>query len=102
MPEEYNNAIRRENHKCASSMFASEVAIHTWLLNSNIRTLDINKADLYYVPAYTTCKSTAFAGNGPDPWAGKELMSKAILWVQKNYPTQWKQKNGRNHIFTFW
>ena len=100
MPEEYNNAIRRENHKCASSMFASEVAIHTWLLNSNIRTLDINKADLYYVPAYTTCKSTAFAGNGPDPWAGKELMSKAILWVQKNYPTQWKQKNGRNHIFT--
>ena len=101
MPEEFNNLIRRENHKCASSMFASEVALHTWLLhNKDIRTFDINKADLYYVPAYTTCQSTAFAGNGPDPWAGKELMSKAINWVQVHYPDQWKKKRGRDHVFS--
>jgi hypothetical protein len=101
MPPSFNSQIRRENRRCSSSMFASEVALHTWLLNNkDVRTLDPNEADLFYVPAYTTCRSTAFAGNGPDPWAGKELMAKAISWVQTNYPNQWKKNNGRDHIFT--
>ena len=80
MPPTFNQDILSDNKKCGVSMFASEVALHMWLLNSDLRTLDPNKADFFYVPAYTTCRYTPFAGNGPDPWAGKELMKKAILW----------------------
>ena len=101
MPTSFNVEIRRENRNCASSMFASEVALHTWLLqNKGIRTLDPHEASLFYVPAYTTCRSTAFAGNGPDPWAGKDLMSRAINWVVKNHPDRWLKKQGRDHVFT--
>ena len=101
MPASFNTEIRRENRKCSSSMFASEVAIHTWLLqNTDLRTMDPNEADLFYVPAYTTCRSTPFAGNGPDPWAGKELMSQAIAWVHTHHPKWWGRRDGKDHIFT--
>jgi hypothetical protein len=100
MPPTFNQDILSDNKKCGVSMFASEVALHMWLLNSDLRTLDPNKADFFYVPAYTTCRYTPFAGNGPDPWAGKELMKKAILWIHKHFPDRWKKKNGSDHIFT--
>jgi hypothetical protein len=100
MPATFNQDIVRDNSKCASSMFASEVALHTWLLSSSVRTLDPNIADFFYVPAYTTCQYTPFAGNGPDPWAGKEMMKKALLWIQKYHAKNWNRKQGSDHIFT--
>eukprot|EP00397_Hematodinium_sp_SG-2012_P038467 GEMP01041849.1.p1 GENE.GEMP01041849.1~~GEMP01041849.1.p1 ORF type:complete len:342 (+),score=44.32 GEMP01041849.1:691-1716(+) len=39
-------------------MFASEVFLHRWLLNSECRTMDPDRADFFFVPFYAACVST--------------------------------------------
>lgn len=98
LPERFNVQIRRENKKCAEHMFAAEVAIHTYLQNSALRTRDPKDADFFYVPVYTTCRYTAYAGNGPDPWEGRRLMAQVIAHIRAEY-SFWDRNNGADHIF---
>ena len=41
--------------RCSQGMFASEVFLHIWLLNSECRTMDPEKADFFFVPFYSAC-----------------------------------------------
>ena len=99
LPSRFNEEIRRENRKCASSMFAAEVAIHNFLLHSTVRTNDPDNADLFFVPVYSTCRFTAFAGGGPDPWEGRRTMSSAVDWLREHHRKYWTANQGRDHIF---
>eukprot|EP00505_MAST-04D_sp_SCG-Rhode-Island_P001296 Stramenopile-MAST_4_protein_1296 len=97
LPEKFNARILRESWRCGHHMFAAEVAIHKYLLHSAARTKDPNEAALFYIPVYTTCKCTSFAGNGPDPWFGRNLMTEAVLHVSTTYP-YWNKNKGRDHV----
>lgn len=99
LPQRFNEEIRRENRKCASSMFAAEVAIHNYLLRSTVRTTNPSEADLFFLPVYTTCRFTAFAGGGPDPWEGRRLMAAAVDWLSSNHNDLWTANGGRDHVF---
>eukprot|EP00397_Hematodinium_sp_SG-2012_P032103 GEMP01034149.1.p2 GENE.GEMP01034149.1~~GEMP01034149.1.p2 ORF type:complete len:265 (+),score=39.97 GEMP01034149.1:54-848(+) len=44
--------------RCSQGMFASEVFLHRWLLNSECRTMDPDRADFFFVPFYAACVST--------------------------------------------
>ncbi len=97
LPEKFNRQVLRESWRCGHHMFAAEVAFHKYLLKSNVRTKDPSKATMFYIPTYTTCKTTTFAGNGPDPWFGRNLMVEAISWVSSTFP-YWNRRQGRDHI----
>lgn len=97
LPEKFNTQVLRESWRCGHHMFAAEVAFHKYLLGSAQRTLDPTKASLFYIPVYTTCKCTSFAGNGPDPWFGRNLMTEVINHVSTTYP-YWNKKQGRDHV----
>ncbi len=97
LPEKFNSQVLRESWRCGHHMFAAEVAIHKYLLASSQRTLDPKEAHLFYIPVYTTCKCTTFAGNGPDPWFGRTLMSEVINHVSTTYP-YWNKRQGRDHV----
>jgi probable glucuronoxylan glucuronosyltransferase IRX7 len=99
LPAKFNEEIRRENRKCVSSMFAAEVAFHNFLLHSTVRTTDPAQADLFFVPVYSTCRFTAFAGGGPDPWDGRRTMQAAIDWLLTHHPELWLANKGRDHVF---
>ena len=78
-------------------MFAAEVALHNYLLHSPSRTFDPTKADLFYIPVYSSCKYSKWA-HGPDPWMGRDIMSEAILYVKQTYSTYFNRLGGRDHF----
>ena len=78
-------------------MFAAEVAFHKYLLKSTVRTTDPSKALFFYIPVYTTCKTTTFAGNGPDPWFGRNLMVEAVSYCVFSISMR-NKKQGKDHI----
>ncbi|KAL5099002.1 hypothetical protein RYX36_003329, partial [Vicia faba] len=43
------------NERCKTHLFTSEVAIHTALLKSDVRTFDPYEADFFFVPVYVSC-----------------------------------------------
>ncbi|THF98772.1 hypothetical protein TEA_017844 [Camellia sinensis var. sinensis] len=45
-----------------NSLFASEVAIHRALVNSDVRTLDPWEADFFFVPVYVSCNFSTING----------------------------------------
>jgi hypothetical protein len=53
LPSKYNNDWL-SNGRCKTHLFASEVAIHTALLKSDVRTFDPYEADFFYVPVYVS------------------------------------------------
>jgi hypothetical protein len=96
LPERFNRRQRIENPKCDQTMFAAEVALHQYMLHSQVRTLDPSQADLFFVPVYSTCKWSKWA-HGPDPWTGREIMSEAILYIKGAFPFM-NRKGGRDHF----
>ncbi|KAL5081670.1 hypothetical protein RYX36_010091 [Vicia faba] len=54
LPTKYNKDWLM-NERCKTHLFASEVAIHTALLKSDVRTFDPYEADFFFAPVYVSC-----------------------------------------------
>ena len=99
LPPRFNQEIVETNVQCSSGhMFGAEIAIHTSLTNSVVRTYDPREADLFYVPVYTSCKYLGKPFFGIDPWFGKKMASKSVQYIQQEFPF-WNKRNGQDHVF---
>ncbi len=99
LPARFNREIWETNEGCRKgSMFGAEVAMHVSLRDSAIRTFDPREADLFYVPAYTTCHYLGAPFFGIDPWFGKRMVVQAVKFVKQEFPF-WRRRLGSDHIF---
>nr|XP_043611260.1 probable glucuronoxylan glucuronosyltransferase IRX7 [Erigeron canadensis] len=98
LPSKYNTDwLKNNNNKCRNHLFASEVAIHEFLLKSHVRTLDPYEADFFYVPVYVSCRFSSDNGF-PVISHARALISSAIDVISSEFPF-WRRSNGSDHVF---
>ncbi|KAL9243936.1 hypothetical protein vseg_017768 [Gypsophila vaccaria] len=96
LPEKYNKEWLK-NERCSKHLFASEVAIHKALLKSEVRTLDPNEADLFFVPVYVSCNFSTINGF-PAIGHARSLISSAVHLISSRFPF-WNRTLGSDHVF---
>lgn len=96
MPRKYNLMLLAKDSRCLHHMFAAEIFMHQFLLNSAVRTLDPEEADWFYTPAYTTCDLTP--QGFPLPFRAPRIMRSAIKYVATTWP-YWNRTEGADHFF---
>ncbi|KAK9691191.1 hypothetical protein RND81_09G182200 [Saponaria officinalis] len=96
LPEKYNEEWLK-NERCSKHLFASEVAIHKALLKSEIRTLEPNEADLFFVPVYVSCNFSTINGF-PAIGHARSLISSAVHLISLRFPF-WNRTRGSDHVF---
>ncbi|XP_057527363.1 probable glucuronoxylan glucuronosyltransferase F8H [Amaranthus tricolor] len=96
LPAKYNGDWLK-NERCKKHLFASEVAIHKALLESDVRTFDPNEADFFFVPVYVSCNFSTINGF-PAIGHARTLISSAINLISSSFPF-WNRTNGADHIF---
>ncbi|KNA17443.1 hypothetical protein SOVF_079880 [Spinacia oleracea] len=95
LPDKYNKDW--VNERCSKHLFASEVAIHRALLESDVRTFDPNEADFFFVPVYVSCNFSTVNGF-PAIGHARSLISSAVNLISSAYPF-WNRSRGADHIF---
>ncbi|XP_074285045.1 putative glucuronoxylan glucuronosyltransferase F8H [Silene latifolia] len=96
LPRKYNKDWLK-NERCSKHLFASEVAIHKALLESDLRTFDPNEANYYFVPVYVSCNFSTINGF-PAIGHARSLISSAIDLISSTFPF-WNRTRGSDHIF---
>ncbi|KAG6570816.1 putative glucuronoxylan glucuronosyltransferase IRX7, partial [Cucurbita argyrosperma subsp. sororia] len=96
LPPKYN-VEWLSNERCSNHLFASEVAIHRALLNSDYRTFDPLEADFFFVPVYVSCNFSTINGF-PAIGHARSLIASAVALISSHYPF-WKRTNGSDHVF---
>ncbi|XP_044481723.1 probable glucuronoxylan glucuronosyltransferase IRX7 [Mangifera indica] len=96
LPSKYNTDWL-SNERCSNHLFASEVAIHKALLNSDVRTFDPYEADFFFVPVYVSCNFSTVNGF-PAIGHARSLISSAIHFISSHYPF-WNRTQGFDHVF---
>lgn len=97
LPSKYNTDWL-SNERCSNHLFASEVAIHRALLNSDVvRTMDPVEADFFFVPVYVSCNFSTVNGF-PAIGHARGLISSAVQLVSSEYPF-WNRSRGSDHVF---
>ncbi|PWA94059.1 Exostosin-like protein [Artemisia annua] len=96
LPSKYN-VDWLSNNRCSNHLFASEVAIHKALLNSDVRTLDPSEADFFFVPVYVSCNFSTVNGF-PAIGHARGLISSAVELVSSGLPF-WNRSDGLDHVF---
>lgn len=96
LPSKYN-VDWLSNERCSNHLFASEVAIHKALMNSDVRTLDPSEADFFFVPVYVSCNFSIFNGF-PAIGHARALLSSAVELISSELPF-WNRSNGSDHVF---
>ncbi|KAJ8768665.1 hypothetical protein K2173_023569 [Erythroxylum novogranatense] len=97
LPSQYNTDWLA-NERCSNHLFASEVAIHRALSNSDdIRTFDPYEADFFFVPVYVSCNFSTVNGF-PAIGHARSLLSSAVHFISSNYPF-WNRSQGYDHVF---
>eukprot|EP00475_Leptophrys_vorax_P003056 TRINITY_DN1176_c1_g1_i1.p1 TRINITY_DN1176_c1_g1~~TRINITY_DN1176_c1_g1_i1.p1 ORF type:complete len:457 (-),score=85.85 TRINITY_DN1176_c1_g1_i1:397-1767(-) len=103
LPSELNFGALLANPDCGSSMFAAEIQIHQFLLQSKIRQYDPDKAALFYVPVYSSCiltKKRQYQRQNPHIQQ-RRAVKQALEFIKKNYKSYWERHDGRDHVWTF-
>ena len=102
LPVEFHSELKKQQRRCVSDQYGTEIRIHEDLLKSPIRTRNPEEADFFYVPIYGECylfrenqKSSREAMPNTNKW-----YRKALSIVVKDYP-YWNRTQGRDHIWTF-
>lgn len=94
------------------SLYALELALHEWLLDSPVRTSDPKQAHLFFVPIYLSSifmwPVVKFADQpyyGADERAprhrahqGTLLMLRALQYIRARFPF-WNRRGGRDHVW---
>lgn len=96
LPSKYSSDWLQDE-RCSNHLFASEVAIHRALLNSDVRTLDPWKADFFFVPVYVSCNFSTINGF-PAIGHARSLLASAVQRVSFEFPF-WNRSLGSDHIF---
>ncbi|KAF2300645.1 hypothetical protein GH714_014911 [Hevea brasiliensis] len=97
LPPKYNTKWLA-NERCSNHLFASEVAIHRALSNSDdVRTFDPYEADFFFVPVYVSCNFSTVNGF-PAIGHARSLLSSAINLISTNFPF-WNRSQGADHVF---
>lgn len=96
LPSKYNKDWL-VNPRCSNHLFASEVAIHKALLNSDVRTMDPYEADFFFVPVYVSCNFNTSNGF-PAIGHARSLLSSAIQLISSEFPF-WNRSHGSDHVF---
>uniref|UniRef100_A0A1D1XKK4 Putative glucuronoxylan glucuronosyltransferase IRX7 n=1 Tax=Anthurium amnicola TaxID=1678845 RepID=A0A1D1XKK4_9ARAE len=96
LPSRYNRDWLA-NPRCATHLFAAEVALHRVLLDSPVRTRDPHDADFFFVPVYVSCNFSTPNGF-PSLGHARGLLSSAVDLVSARYPF-WNRSGGADHVF---
>ena len=103
LPSKFNADLSRDHPDCKwdsaytwETKYTLEVYLHEMLLKSELRTLDPEEADLFYVPVYVGC---FLHSHGTNFIKTQEHIRDSQQWVQTNYP-YWGRSQGRDHVFT--
>ncbi|OAY38087.1 probable glucuronoxylan glucuronosyltransferase IRX7 [Manihot esculenta] len=97
LPSKYNTDWLA-NERCSNHLFASEVAIHRAISNSDdVRTFDPYEADFFFVPVYVSCNFSTVNGF-PAIGHARSLMSSAVRLISTNFPF-WNRSQGADHVF---
>ncbi|KAF8044998.1 hypothetical protein N665_5834s0002 [Sinapis alba] len=98
LPARFNVDWVTASDRCASHLFAAEVAIHRALLSdSSVRTLDPEEADFFFVPVYVSCNFSTTNGF-PSLSHARSLISSAVDFISDGYPF-WNRTRGSDHVF---
>eukprot|EP00873_Tetraselmis_striata_P033273 jgi/Tetstr1/453537/TSEL_040505.t1 len=102
LPKEYHIALKKDQPRCITDQYGTEIYIHETILNSSYRTLDPEEAEFFYVPIYGECY--LFRANRLLGKAGLENTNKwfhkAMKMVINDHP-YWNRTQGRDHVFVF-
>ncbi|KAK6926715.1 Exostosin, GT47 domain [Dillenia turbinata] len=96
LPSKYN-VDWLSNTRCSNHLFASEVAIHRALLESDVRTLNPWEADFFFVPVYVSCNFSTVNGF-PAIGHARSLMASAVKLVSETM-LFWNRSHGSDHVF---
>ncbi|XP_059626850.1 probable glucuronoxylan glucuronosyltransferase IRX7 [Cornus florida] len=96
LPSKYNSDWLSDE-RCSKHLFASEVAIHRALLNSDVRTLDPFDADFFFVPVYVSCNFSTVNGF-PALGHARPLLASAVQVISSELPF-WNRSRGSDHVF---
>ncbi|KAF5772679.1 putative xylogalacturonan beta-1,3-xylosyltransferase [Helianthus annuus] len=96
LPSRYNSDWL-SNARCRNHLFASEVAVHRALVNSDFRTFDPTDADFFFVPVYVSCNFSTVNGF-PAIGHARTLLSSAVEFISTELPF-WNRSNGSDHVF---
>uniref|UniRef100_A0A5B7B2A1 Putative glucuronoxylan glucuronosyltransferase IRX7 isoform X1 n=1 Tax=Davidia involucrata TaxID=16924 RepID=A0A5B7B2A1_DAVIN len=96
LPSKYNSDWL-SNERCSNHLFASEVAIHRALLNSDVRTFDPLEADFFFVPVYVSCNFSTVNGF-PAIGHARPLLASAVHVISSELPF-WNRSRGSDHVF---
>ncbi|KAG2299918.1 hypothetical protein Bca4012_011484 [Brassica carinata] len=98
LPARFNADWVTASDRCASHLFAAEVAIHRALLSdSSVRTLEPEEADFFFVPVYVSCNFST-ANGFPSLSHARSLISSAVDFLSGQYPF-WNRTRGSDHVF---
>ncbi|CAA7390858.1 unnamed protein product [Spirodela intermedia] len=96
LPSSYNRDWLA-NPRCATHLFAAEVALHETLLRSPVRTLDPHAANFFFVPVYVSCNFST-ANGFPALGHARSLLSSAVDFISSRHPF-WGLRGGADHVF---
>ncbi|KAJ9178054.1 hypothetical protein P3X46_009970 [Hevea brasiliensis] len=97
LPSKYNTDWLA-NERCSNHLFASEVAIHRAISNSDdVRTFDPYEADFFFVPVYVSCNFSTVNGF-PAIGHARSLLSSAVQLISASFPF-WNSSQGADHVF---
>lgn len=83
LPNRFNIDLVHENPSCQSSMFASEIRIHEFLMHSGVRTMDAAEADFFFIPVYSSCALTMKRVGGK--WINPHTFQRQIVQTALQY-----------------
>ena len=103
---------QNRSYFAAGSLYAMEMALHEWLLDSPLRTTDAAEAQLFFVPMYLASLFMWPISKWADvPYYGREkhenkrrshqgslFMLSALRYIRTAYPF-WDAAGGRDHVF---
>lgn len=103
LPKEFNTDLSRNNPDCRwdspytwQTKYTLEVYLHEMFLISEMRTLDPNEADLFYMPVYVGC---FLHSHGTNFIKTQNLILRAQKWARSHF-AYWDRLQGRDHVFT--
>ena len=77
LPARFHTQLAREQRRCISDQYGTEIRIHETLLASPMRTLDPTQAEFFFVPIYPECY--LFRANQQH---GKEGLAMTNRWAR--------------------
>ena len=83
---------------CTANFYSAEYSLHQFLLGSEHRTLDPDKADFFYVPAYSCC---FLINNQPNNLTKTAIFHQKLLNHIRTTYSYFDLSDGRDHVWAF-